>query len=520
MAKVLKLLSLLIFISMGYIYSDEDTNMGIVRWSYNSGNGLNGSLSAVDGRLFFGNMSDNFYSLDSMTGEKYWTFNIGNKDNTFISSPFFAKGRIYIGACQGKALYCLDELTGKTNWSFETPAQIESSPRVFGGKAYFGDNSGKLRCIDSENGSGIWDFTAAGSIKGGPLVISSRVYFGCDGGKFYCLDANSGEKIWEFSAGSDIRSSAAFSAGMVYFGAMNGKFYSLDYLDGKEKWEFNAGNGIVSSPGIGDGRLYFGSLDTRLYCLNFITGKKIWDFKTGAGVTASPCAAGGLVYFGSLDKKFYCLDGESGKKIWELETDSPVKSSAVIDDGRFYFGNDSGRIYCVDSGTRDITMGNTLGAQEFYISVSAEETNMITALPETNEVETNTNEETETISNLAGAGSNSLTLPVELTNYITNFITITNYQPSEVSGSSQMNNALPYKYTVQAGSFLSMKRARLVYDRLKKKGYDVFLAFTKIKKTRYYRVRIGRFNSLSDANSLIYSLKEEGLSPVLVKFVK
>jgi cell division protein FtsN len=51
-------------------------------------------------------------------------------------------------------------------------------------------------------------------------------------------------------------------------------------------------------------------------------------------------------------------------------------------------------------------------------------------------------------------------------------------------------------------------------------GYRVFLSEKKIRKSHYYRVRVGRYNSISDADSVIYRLRDEGFSPVLVKFVK
>ncbi len=491
------------FFCFRMVFPVGTNDLGTVLWTHESSNIIVSSLSVMDQKLYFGNLSDKLYCLNSISGEIIWVFSTGNSNNTFLSSPFYADGKVYAGSYQNKMLYCLDAAAGSKIWSFSAGGEIESSPRVFADKIYFGCWDNKMYCLDAKKGNKIWDFETQNIIRSSPLIINSKIYFGGFDKKFYCLNAADGTKLWEFICGGEIFSSAAFSEGKIYFGCKDGKLYCLDFETGREVWDFKTGESILSSPAVYDGKVYFGSFDNKFYCNNSRTGEKIWEFTTGDDIDSSPCVVEGSVYFGSHDKKFYCLDADKGSKTWELETGDMIESSPCMADGRFYFGNDSGRIYCLDSGSRGIDGGNTLGGQEFFIShlsaVSAEEGN-------TNENKMVLEESNE---NITG---------VIITNYITNYIYITNYNGPQML--PEGNNLVLFNYTIQAGSFTNEKNALKLYNLLKKKGYDVYESYKKIHRKKYYRVRVGKFIMLSDVQNMINKLRDDGLDPVLVKFVR
>jgi outer membrane protein assembly factor BamB len=505
---MLKFIAAYAFILLSFLtglFADETNSPGSVIWTFKTDKPVTGSLAVVNDRLYFGGLSDNLYCLSSGTGEKYWDFNSGNTNSVFISSPFYAGENIYIGADQARTMYCVSSLNGSSVWGFSTEGGIESSPRVFGGRVYFGSSDNKLYCLDSEKGIKSWDFITKDAVRSSPLIISSRVYFGSVDGTFYCLDAGSGTINWTFQAGGPVNSSPAFSAGRVYFGTGAGKLFCLDCMTGNKLWEFSAQGGIISSPAVEDGKVFFGSLDGNFYCLNFMTGKQAWNFKTGGGIVSSPSISDGNVYFGSFDKKFYCLDEQAGTNLWELETSGQVRSSPAVNDGKIYFGNDAGTVYCIDSGSRDIDSGNTLGGQDYFIAETVLETNAPEAVGNadsmTNSPETDTNE----------SGSSAAVLTV--TNFITNYIMVTNTLQEQTS----LAQPVHYKYTVQAGSFRTLKNAKKLYNFLRENGYNAFYSRIRAGKTWYYRVRVGKLNSIPSADYLMNKLRNEGYRPVLVK---
>lgn len=73
-------------------------------------------------------------------------------------------------------------------------------------------------------------------------------------------------------------------------------------------------------------------------------------------------------------------------------------------------------------------------------------------------------------------------------------------------------------YTIQAGSFSEIDNARRLKSGLELKYKDIYIAVAKIKNSTYYRVRIGRFNSIDKAYSFAKTLGEEGYSPLIMHY--
>lgn len=65
------------------------------------------------------------------------------------------------------------------------------------------------------------------------------------------------------------------------------------------------------------------------------------------------------------------------------------------------------------------------------------------------------------------------------------------------------------RWAVQVNAFPDEERARNLAERLKGKGYDAYVAVTNIKGRTWYRVRVGRFQSLDEARKLQETLKSK-----------
>ncbi|MGD9239012.1 MAG: SPOR domain-containing protein [Desulfobacterales bacterium] len=72
-------------------------------------------------------------------------------------------------------------------------------------------------------------------------------------------------------------------------------------------------------------------------------------------------------------------------------------------------------------------------------------------------------------------------------------------------------------YTIQAASVKNAKDADRLIEKLKKSGYPAYRAIGKVQgKGIWFRVRIGEYESKSEALGVIKKLKKEGLEPILV----
>lgn len=68
----------------------------------------------------------------------------------------------------------------------------------------------------------------------------------------------------------------------------------------------------------------------------------------------------------------------------------------------------------------------------------------------------------------------------------------------------------PLFFTLQAGAFSNLNNAKRLIRRLKDKGFDAYLSDTRNNDKRLYRVRIGRLNTLKEANALRKQLERTG----------
>jgi len=72
-------------------------------------------------------------------------------------------------------------------------------------------------------------------------------------------------------------------------------------------------------------------------------------------------------------------------------------------------------------------------------------------------------------------------------------------------------------YTIQAASVKDPKDADQLVQKLKKSGYPAYRAIGKIPgKGIWFRVRIGKYKSKSEAMGIMKKLKKDGMKPILV----
>ncbi len=75
-------------------------------------------------------------------------------------------------------------------------------------------------------------------------------------------------------------------------------------------------------------------------------------------------------------------------------------------------------------------------------------------------------------------------------------------------------------FAVQAGAFRRESNALRLYDRLREKDYRVFSAEAEIRGRKWYRVRIGYFQTLEEAKSVLDRLKKDRIAGFIVNIKK
>jgi outer membrane protein assembly factor BamB len=244
-------------------------------------------------------------ALDKLNGDVRWARKVGD---LAASSPYLdLEGeRLFLTILSPGKVMAVNTARGHAGdviWSRDLPARTESSPVLFRGTVYFGDEGGTIYALDADTGKTRWTYQASGSVKSALALKDGRLYFGDYAGKLYCLRARDGHLIWE-----------AKTQG-ARFGFASGRFY---------------GNPVVAY-----GRVFIGNVDSYIYSFSAATGELAWRTKTNGYVYASPTvgAAPGdkpTVYIGSYDGSFYALDARSGAIRWTYSTGGSISGGSTL----------------------------------------------------------------------------------------------------------------------------------------------------------------------------------------------
>lgn len=294
------------------------------------------------------------------------------KYNAPKSSPVIWNGTIFIGDDSGE-VFAINFSNGKTLWSKkiasytgEGPSDlhgIHSTPCVVKGVVYIGTYGGYLYALNASTGDIFWRFGRIGSAIGSSPhylndpKLGERLYFSGDDDWVYCIDLN-GNLIWKtHNARSDMHSSVGLDPlrGILVVGSNDHNVYGLNLTNGTVIWSFQTGGHVKASPTIDNvtGYVYIGSWDFNMYCLNIETGELIWSFPTLGTIYSSVALdhKNGKIFFASYDWKLYCLNSLTGEKIWVYNLLSRSFCSPVIDPDQnlVFIGTNSGSIFSIDT---------------------------------------------------------------------------------------------------------------------------------------------------------------------------
>jgi outer membrane protein assembly factor BamB len=288
------------------------------------------------------------YALDPATGAVLWDFDHEGNLKPLFSSPTFADGRLYFGegyhTDQDSKLFCLDAVTGKMHWAFETTSHTESTPAIADGKVVFGAGDDGLYCLDAVTGQKLWQYPADGGlhVDSNPLVHGGRVYAGSGISqrskttRIFCLDLKTGAEIWTERVEYAAWGSPAAAGSHVLFATGNGTFSEdrapvaglvlcRDAATGKPFWERALPNSLVGRPAIDRYQAYVGCRDGNVYALDRHTGDVVWTTNLHAPVLASPAIdiapkarTGEVVYAIGSTGLLQALSPANGSTYWAV----------------------------------------------------------------------------------------------------------------------------------------------------------------------------------------------------------
>src|SRR5713226_2424466 len=235
----------------------------------------------ADGKVFYSSwcaascfQNGQFVALDANTGAVVWA-NATLPSSSVSSSPAVDNGRVFFGLDDG-SVTALNETTGKAIWRVVPggAVTIRNALAIAYGRIYIGTAT-RFFALDEMTGATDWSFNTGNSNSTSAVVSNGVVYFGTGKGNIYAVNATTGAQKWVATTGAAVSSSPALSLGsnMVLVGSNDHYLYALNATSGVRLWSYLTSAPIWSSPAIADGRAFFGSNDYNVYALGVIAPK-------------------------------------------------------------------------------------------------------------------------------------------------------------------------------------------------------------------------------------------------------
>lgn len=248
-------------------------------------------------------------------GSEVWKRRV---ESPLSSSPAIMGNRAFLTSTNND-FFAVDTDTGEVIWNdqalSETARVLSSpSPAVTPDILAVGYSSGELIAYLPANGRRLWSDTltstgrytplsAINDIAGKPSIQDGVVYAASHSGVLAAIDARSGARIWSKIFGS--RQGPVIAGEYLYVVSTNSKVACFSKIDGKLAWtrdlpEFkdnNTENRIVwTGPLIASGRLILVSSDGDVLALSPQNGDTVGEMRVGQSIYIEPIAASGKIF--------------------------------------------------------------------------------------------------------------------------------------------------------------------------------------------------------------------------------
>lgn len=239
-------------------------------------------------------------------------------ESPLSSSPAIMGNRAFLTSTNND-FYAIDTDTGEVIWNDQALAETarvlsSPSPAVTQDILAVGYSSGELIAYLPANGRRLWTETltstgrytplsAINDIAGKPTIQDGVVYAASHSGVLTAIDARSGARIWSRTFGS--RQGPVIGGDYLFVVSTSGVVACFNKIDGKLAWkrelpEFRDGNRdnriVWTGPLIADGRLVITSSEGNVLALSPQNGETVSELKLGQSIFIEPIAAAGKIF--------------------------------------------------------------------------------------------------------------------------------------------------------------------------------------------------------------------------------
>jgi len=345
------------------LLTDAQISKENILWKFTASGSVQ-CLPIVRGNIvFFGDMTGNFYAVDTRSGTEVWSCRVMYP----INSRAVIKGNVVCFEA-GNALYGIDTKEGVLLWCYK-PSNSDpnisvdltdyhhSSPVIENDVAYFGDEYGTINGVNIKTGKAVFKYTTPDKkvIRSTPVVKDNVIYFGDWDGTVYAVAISTKSLKWKYKMANTREKYGAIVSEMVikdnllYFGSQHDTYDPIDILTGKPKWSFTDPDKtyLPTTPVFYKKDLIVGSTinANKIYC--FSDGKVKWTVPTKGVFFVKP-----VIYQDSIlimnssafgkTGYLYFVNCRTGKMINEVAIEEATPASIVIAENKLLLGRKDG----------------------------------------------------------------------------------------------------------------------------------------------------------------------------------
>jgi len=283
-----------------------------------------GTPAASENLVYIAGYNGKVYAFVASTGALRWIYPREGTINPIVAGLVVSQGKIFFGDSVGK-IYALDTVTGDRLWTFETGDKIWSTPAVDGATIYVNSFDNKLYALNAADGSKRWELEVDSTVMTTPVFNETDLYIGSFDRHFYALDKATGRQKWQSEVEADkwFWAQPVIHNNVIYAPNLDGKVYLFDTQTGRELASaIDLGNQISAAAALVNDTVVVATEDGHVYSLDTASKQSslLIDVSDDAQKVMAPlCADDGVVYIKTQtanEDKLYAVNVTTRTTLW------------------------------------------------------------------------------------------------------------------------------------------------------------------------------------------------------------
>jgi len=283
-----------------------------------------GTPAASENLVYIAGYNGKVYAFVASTGALRWIYPREGTINPIVAGLVVSQGKIFFGDSVGK-IYALDTVTGDRLWTFETGDKIWSTPAVDGATIYVNSFDNKLYALNAADGSKRWELEVDSTVMTTPVFNETDLYIGSFDRHFYALDKATGRQKWQSEVEADkwFWAQPVIHNNVIYAPNLDGKVYLFDTQTGREiASAIDLGNQISAAAALVNDTVVVATEDGHVYSLDTASKQSslLIDVSDDAQKVMAPlCADDGVVYIKTQtanEDKLYAVNVTTRTTLW------------------------------------------------------------------------------------------------------------------------------------------------------------------------------------------------------------